>query len=277
MAPITQETFVWMFRDAEWKNKFLIGSAIALMMMFVPVLGWLGCLVIYGYALIVMRAVMCGETPSLPKWENLGELFLDGLKAALSAIGYFVPGLLLFFCAYGWLFVTIFGSAFITAFTSNGASRSSAGEFGALFVVGELGFFMLFAIGSIVFMICQVLVPPAVGQYARTGKIGAGYRLREIEAILRANAVGFIVTWIVYIGLLFTLSYLISFLYFTIILCCFIPFLMAPLSFYFALMWACLFGMAYREGAAKAGILSSATTSTSPLNSLPSRAIDNPS
>jgi hypothetical protein len=73
----------------------------------------------------------------------------------------------------------------------------------------------------------------------------------------------------VYIGLLFTLSYLISFLYFTIILCCFIPFLMAPLSFYFALMWACLFGMAYREGAAKAGILSSATTSTSPLNSLP--------
>lgn len=240
---ITQETLAWSFKDADWKNKFIIGSALALASSVLPIIGLLGIFAVYGYALIIMRAVMRGESPTLPKWDKLGELVVDGLKATVTAIGYFVPGILALCCAYVFLFATIFGSASI--------SKESSGAVGVGFLIGQLGYFLLLFGGMVLLFIGAVPTPISVGQYVRTGQITSGYRVREIWTILRANFIGFFLAWALYLGIAMALSYLLMFVYFTIIFCLFLPVLLAPVTFYLALLWATLFGAAYGEAVEK--------------------------
>lgn len=247
---ITQETLTWPFKDPEWRNKFIVGSALALASSAVPILGLVGIFAIYGYSLIVMRAVMGGGSPALPKWDKYGELIVDGLKATLAAVGYFVPGFLAFCCAYVFLFATIIA-------TANASPSASAGT-GVQFLLGQLGYFVLLFGGIMLFYLGTIPTPVASGQYARTREIVSGYRLREIWAILRANLVGYLLGWAVYLGLLMALSYLLVFVYATIILCFLLPVLLAPLTFYMALLWATVFGAAYREGIEKNPSLESA-------------------
>lgn len=248
MPTITQETLAWPFRDADWKNKFIIGSLMALLV-YIPVLGLAAHLIVYGYSMIVMRSVMRGEPLSLPKWENFGELFLDGLKAALSAIGYFIPGVMIFVSAYIVLFISIF-----VLVPMSGATRPTAQLF-VPFLLANFGFLALFAIGYAIWMIGMIPTPVAVGQYLRTGEISAGYRLSLVLAILRKNAGGYMISWVMYFAITMGLGMLVSFLYMTIVLCLFIPIVLAPIMFYSQLMWAYLFGMAYREGAIQSGVL----------------------
>lgn len=49
---ITPETLSWAFKDPEWKNKFIIGSALILAGMLIPLVGLLGMFVVYGLSLI---------------------------------------------------------------------------------------------------------------------------------------------------------------------------------------------------------------------------------
>ena len=247
---ITQETFTWPFKDSDWKNKFLVGSLFALAV-WVPLIGLLGYVVLYGYGLIIMRATMQGEAPALPKWEKIGEMFVDGLKAALSAIGYVLPGAIVMVVAYVALLVINFSSVFFAALLGSDSRTPSPGMI-PLIGLGYLVFFLLMFVALILSMIGMIFTPVAVGQYARTGHIGAGYDLRQVLQVLRANALGYFLAWVLFWGLSMALSFAVSMLYYTIILCCLIPFAMAPISFYVTLFWPTLFGPAYREGWAKA-------------------------
>jgi hypothetical protein len=125
---VTQDDLTWMFKDPEWKNKFLVGSLLALATTFVPLLGLAALAIVYGYALILMRGVIHGEPRQLPRWENFGALFVDGLKAALSALGYVLPGLVIMVCAY----LAMFTSSFILPFTMT-FSRDARTAFGSFF------------------------------------------------------------------------------------------------------------------------------------------------
>ncbi len=246
---ITQEDFTWMFKDPDWKNKFLIGSLFALSALVIP---FIGLLFLYGYALILMRAVMRGEPRVLPKWDDLGKIFVDGLQSAFAAIGYLIPGLLVFGCGFLFFFVAMAGGAFATA-AADGARGGVEPSF-ILVMLGQLALFVTLGVAMLVWLAGTIVTPVAVGQYVRTGEIAAGYRGSEVWRILRANASGFAVAWVVYFGVSIGLSFAISILYYTIILCCLIPILTAPISFYLALLFAQFFGAAYREGASRAGL-----------------------
>jgi hypothetical protein len=251
MPPITQETFTWPFKDPDWKNKFLIGSMFVFVSSFIPVIGWLGTFVVLGYALLVMRAVMRGDAPTLPKWKNLGGLFVDGLKGALSAAAYLLPPFLLFCCA----FVFFFGGLLLQSPTPTGAGQRPSVVSYLPFLLGSLGFMATLSITIAAIFICTVPTPVAVAQYARTGQISAGYHLRQVWTILRTNAGGFTIAWVLYYAISMGLSMVVMILYYTIVLCCVVPFIIAPVGFYSYLLGAFLFGMAYREGIAKAGII----------------------
>ncbi len=254
---ITQDDLTWMFKDPEWKNKFLIGSLLALIAFFIPLLGLLALIPMYGYTLILMRATMRGEPHVLPKWAEFGELLVSGLKASLSSIGYFIPGCLVFACGIITFFSLFFGSAFGASVSANG-SRAAASSALGLFA-GQFILFFTFGIGFVIFALGAIIVPVAIGQYVRTGEISAGYRWSEISRILRANPAGFVLAWLVYLGLTLILSFTAQILYYTIVLCVFIPFLAAPMSFYLALLFAQFFGAAYREAASRAGLLNPST------------------
>lgn len=249
MPTITQDTLAWLFRGTDWKNKFIIGSLLALAM-YVPVLGLAAHLILYGYSMIVMRAVMRGESPTLPKWENFGELFVDGLKATLSSVAYFIPGVIVFVAAYAVMVVSVFLIVPLSPGT-----RSSAQSI-VPFIIANFTFLILFGIAYAIWMIGMIPTPVAVGQYLRTGEISAGYRLPVVFGILRKNAGGYLVAWVMYFAITLGLGMIVSFLYMTVILCLFMPLVMAPIVFYSQLMWAYLFGLAYREGTLRAGIAS---------------------
>ena len=250
MPPITKETFIWFFKDADWKNKFLIGSLMFLAGYIVPMIGWLGIFVALGYCLAIWRALLRGEPPVPPKWETYDAHFLDGLKATLAGLLYNLPVLLSSMVA----FLFLFGGVGISIFMSVGSERASNAVAGMPFLVGLVGFFAMLFLMSGLGLFVAIPYAIAVGQYVRTGKISAGYRLGEVWKIFRANVGGFIgalvLVWAVGIGL----SILMVVLYFTVILCLLNQFVLAPILFYQTLMWAYLFGVAYREGCLKAGI-----------------------
>lgn len=248
----TQDDLTWMFKDPDWENKFLVGSLLALGSMFVPFLGIAATAIIYGYALSLMRRAMRGEPRVLPKWDDYGAMFVDGGKAILSAIVYFLPGIIIFVCGYLFLFGMIFGSALAE---TTRVSESGDGVFVFFILIGQLGFFVCFAIGMLVYLVGFALAPVAVGQYLRTGQISAGYRWAEVWRVLRANLSGFLIALIMYYAIAYGLGFVVSILVYTIVLCLFIPFLAAPITFYVALLYAQFFGAAYREGALKAGLL----------------------
>lgn len=73
------------------------------------------------------------------------------------------------------------------------------------------------------------------------------FRFGEWWPLLRASKLGFFIAWVVVLGLI-TLLYLVFTLsYYTLILLCFLPVLVAPLSFYLMLVASALFGQTYRE------------------------------
>jgi hypothetical protein len=80
--------------------------------------------------------------------------------------------------------------------------------------------------------------------------VAAAFRVREWWPLLRANKLGYLIAWVVVAGLM-ALSYAaLIMVYYTLVLCCFIPLLMAPAGFYVSLVSAALFGQTYRESVA---------------------------
>jgi hypothetical protein len=71
--------------------------------------------------------------------------------------------------------------------------------------------------------------------------------VREWWPLLRLNKLGYFAAWIVILGLLAAYYFVTSMAYYSLILCCLIPLISAPVSFYTLLIGAALFGQTYRE------------------------------
>lgn len=242
-SSITQETLVWPFQDTQWKDKFLIGSFLAFAT-FIPLVGLLAYLPIYGYALVVMRDIIQGKERTLPKWDAWSDFFLDGLKASLSAIGYLVPSFLVMFIGY----IALFASSLVSMIPAFIQDKPIPQPDLATMVIGYIVFFVCLILGMALSLVGIVFMPIALGQYARTGQISSGYNMTEIWAILRANAAGFVVAIVFYFGIAMALSTAVTMLMYTVILCCLIPILMGPVTTYLVIMYSTFFGTAYRDG-----------------------------
>lgn len=71
-------------------------------------------------------------------------------------------------------------------------------------------------------------------------------------AVLRSNPLGFLIGWVIVVGLM-GVVYLVSLTtYFTLVLICFLPLLLLPATFYVILVGASLFGDLYAEGKTQA-------------------------
>jgi len=208
-------------------------------------------LVAFGYCLSILRALARGETPTLPEWDRYEMFFLDGVKAVLAGIGYAIPVILATLGA----FIFLMGGVVVSIFTRVNVDRASQAAFPMPLLCGALGFFVILMFVSVLSLILAIPLAIAVGQYARTGAISAAYRLGEVWKIFRANVSGFVAALVLYWAVGIGMSVVTVILYFTIVLCLLSEFVAAPVLFYQTLMWAYLFGVAYREGCIKAGIV----------------------
>jgi len=168
--------------DEEWPVKIAIGSLITL----IPVVGWIGSL---GYQVAVTRNVIRGSARPLPGSADLGQVFTDGVMAALAGLLYALP-VAPFLC--------------VMAVLSGIADGSSAGDF-ALACVS-----VTFALLSLVYGIpAGAMYWVGVMRYSQSGDFSEFTQFRALWREARAN-LGTLVTLFLYYLLLSLILAMIS-------------------------------------------------------------------
>ncbi|HMQ50540.1 MAG TPA: DUF4013 domain-containing protein [Anaerolineae bacterium] len=232
------------FQDADWKNKFLIGSLVLLAgyLLLIPIA------LIYGYTFQIMRGIIVEKRePFMPAWDDWGKLFGDGFKLLGVYLVYSLP-LLLFLCgSYVALFGLIAGRGVLAEASPDEPSPLVA-------LVPVLGVFGWIACLGLVFVFALALglvMPAALSHVVATNEFNAAFRFGEWWAIFRANLAGFVLAFVVVLAISVAFNFAMQILYLTIIGCCFIPFLLIFMGFYLLLVSNVIFAQAYRDGVEK--------------------------
>jgi hypothetical protein len=171
------------FDDPKWLNKSIVGSLIAM----VPILNF----ALIGYELQIVRAVSKGASPTLPEWDDISKLFIDGLKLGLARLVYALPILVLLFGALIFQFIVIFIAAALSKGNTNG--REEAFALVPLLIV--LGYLAAFAIAALYGLIVGVIMPAMTANYVRRGVIAACFNLGEMFVLIKQNVNAYLMVW----------------------------------------------------------------------------------
>ena len=95
------KSFTYVFEDEAWITKLLIaavilGVGILFFWLIIPAL--LAGFLLGGYGVEITRRVIRSDPQPLPKWENWGDLLVDGLKAWVIGLVYALPMIILGVC-----------------------------------------------------------------------------------------------------------------------------------------------------------------------------------
>ena len=144
-----QQNLVYMFKDANWLSKILVGALVSL----VPILNFAS----YGYAVQTTRNIRDDEATPLPGWSgSIGKFFGEGLKLFVIGLLYSIP-------------LWILSLILIPIFTSD---SGAADALGVLIALVELVVALL-----LIFWFQGVIV-----NFANVGTIGSGFQLGKIWA-----------------------------------------------------------------------------------------------
>ncbi len=81
------EAVSFTFRDPKWLKKIAIGGAISFASFYLGIFFVFGFFVL-GYYIGVLRNVAQNVEPTLPEWNDLGKLFVDGLLGGIISFFY---------------------------------------------------------------------------------------------------------------------------------------------------------------------------------------------
>ncbi len=168
-------TLTFFFEDPDWVQKLLVGSLFALLSPFL-----IGTVFIAGYAVALARNTMRGATPLLPEWDDLKEIFIDGLKGVAISLAHKLPVLILIFLT----FLALFGGIFL-----HRGERAVPEEF--LF----FGLPVLLAGWLVVFLLSFAIllyVPAAFVRFIRTNRLGAAFDVIENIAFIRDHSADYL-------------------------------------------------------------------------------------
>ena len=237
-----QPHFRFPLKGDQVAGRFLIGCALFLASFLVPILP---ALFVIGYAVQVMRRATAGEPPAMHAWEDWGGLLKDGFRAWVISLVYFLPGMVVFFGGYGVYLASVL------AMSSTTGNDSDAAILLPLFL-SMISLFGGLALGSLLLMLGSIPLPVALAHFAAEDKFAAAFRFGEWWRVLRANPLGFLIGWVIMVGLMGVVYILSISAYFTLVLICLLPLLLLPPYFYVVLVGASLFGDLYAEGRSRA-------------------------
>jgi hypothetical protein len=232
-----REVFAFPLRGPDWRQRFIIGSAILIAGFFIPILP---LIFVCGYVVALMRQAIQGDDLVLPRWGDWGKLASDGLRAMVAGFVYLLPGLLIAFVGFALYFAASFAMPFAI----------EAGDdilWPLLFFGGFAIMFLTMFLGTVVTVLGAIPLPIATAHLVAEDDLAAAFRLRQWWPLLRANPLGVFIAWVVVAGLMGIFYLVIMLLYYTLVLCCAAPLLAGPIGFYVLLVAAALFGRTYRE------------------------------
>ena len=82
--------FTFFFEDPDWIPKLAVGTLFAFLSPFL-----IGAILVCGYTVALARRVREDRAPRLPEWDDVQELFLDGLRGMAVTLAHKLPLLLL--------------------------------------------------------------------------------------------------------------------------------------------------------------------------------------
>ena len=234
-----------------WRNSFIIGSLLLIAGFWIPFIPWI---FVYGYVVLLMRQGIEGREPTLPAWKDWGRLGQDGLKVLAVMLVYLLPGIVVLF---GGMFLyfgfTMLLPLWLGGFGPDMSSEAGVGLFISL-MLGSMGvLFMAIFVGSLLGFAGSLPLPVATAHFVAQDDLGAAFRVRQWWPLLKANKLGYLIAWVITFGLGGLIYLIYTLTAYTIILLCFIPFIIAPVMFYITVVTAALFGQTYRESRALLG------------------------
>ncbi len=192
------KAFSHLFDDPDWGTKTVLGAALGM----VPILNFS----LIGYELRMIRNVVKGETRPMPAWDNLGEMFMEGLQLGLARLLLSLPMVL-------FIIVPLFSFFFVPFFMAALAGSMSEAE-AERFVGPLMGGWMLTAmlccgIGLIISLALGFVFPAMTANFSRRGTFAACFDFHELFGFIRRNPSNYLMVWLasVLAGLLVAVIY----------------------------------------------------------------------
>jgi hypothetical protein len=226
------------FKGENAAGKFALACLVVAAGYLVPVVPWIFFL---GYVYQIMGKVVIGDDAHMPIWSDWGRLFRDGVKLFGLSFIYALPINVIFIGGFFLYFVSMFAFALAAEASPNSA---------APLLIGFIPFIFIFAmaIGYLLLLVFALVFPAAAGNLVAKDRFLAGFDFATMWRVVRANPGGFLIAFLLALGVLAFLMFAAQLVYMTIILCFLLPFLILILFVYFALVSGALFADAYRAG-----------------------------
>jgi hypothetical protein len=170
--------------DPDWIKKILIGGLFTLLSVIL-----VGAPFVSGYFVRLVRNVARGEARPLPEWDDLGGLFMDGLRALAVYLGHVLAAMILP-VSVGCLLGVVMGGA-------SQAGGGSARE--ALGMLAGLGMVAVYGIGALLMLVLMLYVPAALMRFVLYNRVAAGYEPREVVGIIRRNLGNYLLAIVLYL------------------------------------------------------------------------------
>ena len=205
--------------DPDWIKKILIGGAAMLLSILV-----VGSILVSGYWVRLIQRAARGEARPLPEWDDLGGLFMDGLRA----VGIYLAHVLVVLLPLG-----LAALAFVLIGGDFARLSGGSGMEDAMSELTGFGIFGLYGLFWIAMLLLMLYLPAALTRFAVSGRFAAGFEPLENIAFIRRNLTNYALSLVVYLVASFVAQ-------FGALLCCIGLF---PASF-----WAvCIVGWALGE------------------------------
>lgn len=162
--------FTFFFEDPEWIPKLAVGTLFTFLSPFL-----IGAILVTGYSVSLARRVHEDRLPRLPEWDDLQEIFLDGLRGMAVSLAHQLPLILLsvlvIFALIGGIFLGRAEGTWPEEFMFLGVP--------ALFG----GFVVLFVLALAIF----VYVPAALVRLIQTDRVVAAFDVQANVDFIRTH------------------------------------------------------------------------------------------
>jgi len=157
------KAFRFVFEDHDWVTKVLIGGVMSLLS---PLL--IGVFFLAGYSVDLIKNVMNDVDPPLPRWDDLGDKAVKGIKLTVIFLVWAIP----------IIAVSILSALFSIIVSGNGGEVEG--------IVAAIS--LCFGCINFVLGILLALVSPAIYvRFAQTEQISSGFQFGEILAFTQRN------------------------------------------------------------------------------------------
>ena len=145
------------YPSSNWGKVLILGVIMIASILIVPIF------IVYGYVFRIIKATLAG-LDELPEFDEIGEMFVDGLKLFVVAIVYAIPVWIL-----SWILSAALGSGITMSYTTSLDPTMMWGLFLGNIVV---------AILAVIIGLIEIMAIANMAYY--DGDMGAAFRFSEI-------------------------------------------------------------------------------------------------